>query len=94
MSITFRASARRSVAAIMMIAAFCASSSLAIRANGADNIRAIPSEYPPNAYPISVNGFHVLDFKTENLVAPQGIDVPHPRFSWKLFSRRMTWRSR
>lgn len=56
---------------------------------GADNIRPIPSKNPSNAYPISVNGFHIVDFKTENLVAPQGIDVSNPRFSWKLFSQTL-----
>ena len=53
----------------------------------ADNIRALPGENVSNAYPVSVNGFHIVDFKTENLVAPQGIDVLNPRFSWKLFSQ-------
>ena len=61
--------------------------SFASLAQAADNIRPIPSETPCNAYPTSVNGFHVVDFKTENLVAPQGIDVLKPRFSWKLFSQ-------
>ncbi len=56
-------------------------------ARSADNIRALPSATTSNGYPISVNGFHVVDFKTENLVAPQGIDVANPRFSWKLFSQ-------
>ena len=63
--------------------------SLASLASGADNIRAIPAENAPNAYPYSVNGFHVVDFKTENLVAPEGIDTPNPRFSWKLASQTL-----
>ena len=49
--------------------------------HAADNIRALPGENVSNAYPVSVNGFHIVDFKTENLVAPQGIDVLNPRFS-------------
>ena len=57
------------------------------QSQAADNIRALPSENACNAYPVSVNGFHIVDFKTENLVAPQGIDVLNPRFSWKLFSQ-------
>ena len=60
---------------------------LATQSQAVDNIRALPSENACNAYPISVNGFHIVDFKTENLVAPQGIDVLNPRFSWKLFSQ-------
>ncbi len=52
-----------------------------------DNIKQLPKELSANSYPISVNGFHVVDFKTENLVAPEGIDVLAPRFSWKLFSQ-------
>ena len=35
-----------------------------------DNIRELPAQNAPNAYPISVNGFHVVAFKIENLVAP------------------------
>ena len=58
-------------------------------APAADNIRAIPPENVENNYPVSVNGFHIIDFKTENLVAPMGIDVPNPRFSWKLFSQTL-----
>lgn len=52
-----------------------------------DNIRELPAQNAPNSYPMSVNGFHVIDFKVENLVAPQGIDVRLPRFSWKCFSQ-------
>ena len=52
-----------------------------------DNIIPLTASLPANAYPFSVNGFHIVDFKTENLVAPEGIDVPFPRFSWKLFSQ-------
>ncbi|MGN0930519.1 MAG: hypothetical protein ACI4NP_02250, partial [Thermoguttaceae bacterium] len=37
-----------------------------------DNIRELPAQNAPNSYPMSVNGFHVIDFKVENLVAPQG----------------------
>ena len=59
----------------------------ATQSQAVDNIRALPSENACNAYPVSVNGFHIVDFKTENLVAPQGIDVLNPRFSWKLFSQ-------
>ena len=52
-----------------------------------DNIRELPAQNAPNSYPMSVNGFHVVDFKIENLVAPQGIDARLPRFSWKCFSQ-------
>lgn len=52
-----------------------------------DNISELPKETRSNMYPVSAKGFHVIDFKTENLVAPQGIDVQNPRFSWKLFSQ-------
>ena len=49
--------------------AFCGAAllcavSFASLAQAADNIRPIPSETPCNAYPTSVNGFHVVDFKT------------------------------
>lgn len=56
-------------------------------ANAQDNINLLPKVLCENSYPCSVNGFHVIDFKTENLVAPEGIDVSNPRFSWKLFSQ-------
>ncbi|MBR5242605.1 MAG: hypothetical protein IKW13_00070, partial [Thermoguttaceae bacterium] len=42
---------------------------------------------PTSSYPISSNGFSVSDFKVEGLVAPEGLDVARPRFSWKLFSQ-------
>ncbi|MBQ1277115.1 MAG: hypothetical protein IIY07_00555, partial [Thermoguttaceae bacterium] len=42
---------------------------------------------PTTSYPISSVGFNVSDFKVEGLVAPEGIDVARPRFSWKLFSQ-------
>ena len=52
-----------------------------------ENTKPIPGDNQGNAYPVSVNGFHVVDFRTENLVAPEGVDTPNPRFSWKLFSQ-------
>ncbi|MBQ9811720.1 MAG: family 78 glycoside hydrolase catalytic domain [Thermoguttaceae bacterium] len=52
-----------------------------------ENTKPIPSANQGNAYPVSVNGFHVVDFRTENLVTPEGVDTPNPRFSWKLFSQ-------
>ena len=55
--------------------------------NAQDNLTPLPSVNYPNQYPASVNGFHVIDFRTENLVAPQGVDARFPRFSWKLFSQ-------
>ena len=68
-------------------AALLCAASFASLAPAADNIRALPNDTPCNAYPVSVKGMHVVDFKTENLVAPQGIDVQNPRFSWKLVSQ-------
>ncbi|MBQ8363739.1 MAG: hypothetical protein IJX36_07415, partial [Thermoguttaceae bacterium] len=40
-----------------------------------------------SSYPVSSVGLSVSDFKVEGLSAPEGIDVPRPRFSWKLFSQ-------
>ena len=71
---------------------FAATFALALIANGTyavsqDNLTPLPGAHRPNGYPWGVNGFHVVDFRTENLIAPEGVDVPNPRFSWKLFSQ-------
>ena len=50
--------------------------------NAQDNISKVVNE-PEYSYAWSANGFHVVDFRTENLIAQEGIDVPNPRFSWK-----------
>ncbi len=71
---------RRLICRAFVLALFCCAFVLASNARGADNLG-------ENLYPVSVDGFHVIDFKTENLVAPQGVDVLKPRFSWKLFSQ-------
>lgn len=82
----FRAlSSRRFLSAVLACAVtFCACNNFS---HAQENTTPIPGVYQANSYPVSVNRFHVIDFRTENLIAPEGIDPPNPRFSWKLFSQ-------
>ncbi|MDO5308005.1 MAG: family 78 glycoside hydrolase catalytic domain [Planctomycetia bacterium] len=71
----------------------CLLAASATLTRGYDNIREMKRPTPsPNSYAFSVNGFHVVDFRVENLIAPEGIDTPQPRFSWKLFSQDLNER--
>lgn len=38
-------------------------------------------------YAVSVEGFHVVDVRVENLETPEGVDVEKPRFSWKIYTQ-------
>jgi hypothetical protein len=39
------------------------------------------------ALAVCVTGYGVADFRVEYLVNPMGLDVPNPRFSWKIYDQ-------